>query len=55
MEAHVEEMTVLACKIRHMSSGKWYVHCKWCRQEARLQAPNEDEDEDGNDDDCVSA
>ncbi|MDA8584320.1 septum formation initiator family protein, partial [bacterium] len=21
----------------------WYVHCKWCDEEARLQAPNKDE------------
>ena len=55
MDANVEEMAVPPRKIRQMYSGKWYVNCKLCRQEARLQAPNEDDDENGNDDDCVPA
>ena len=50
-----ETEALKAGKLHLLSTGKWYVHCKWCRQEARLQAPNEDDDEDGNDDDCVSA
>ena len=55
MEAHAEEMAVQRGKLRPLSSSEWYARCKWCRQEARLQAPNEDDDEDGNEDDCVSA
>ena len=43
MEAHVEEMAVPAGKLRQLSSGKWYVHCKWCDQEIRFEARNEDE------------
>ena len=38
MEAHAEEMTVPAGKLRQLSSGKWYVRCKWCDQEARPEA-----------------
>ena len=38
MEAHAEEVTVPAGKLRQLSSGKWYVRCKWCRQEARFEA-----------------
>ena len=43
MDAESEEMTVQAGKLRQLPSGLWYVHCKWCDEEARLQAPNEDE------------
>ena len=43
MDAESEEMTVQVGKLRQMPSGLWYVHCKWCDEEARLQAPNEDE------------
>ena len=38
MEAHAEEMTVPAGKLRQLSSGEWYVRCKWCDQEARSKA-----------------
>ena len=38
MEAHAEEMTVPAGKLRQLSSGKWHVRCKWCGQEARFEA-----------------
>ena len=43
MDAESEEMTVQASKLRQLPSSLWYVHCKWCDEEARLQAPNEDE------------
>ena len=43
MDAHAEEMTVPAGKLRQLSSGKWYVHCRWCDEEARLEALNEEE------------
>ena len=43
MEAHAEEMTVPAGKLRQLSSGVWYVHCKWCEREARLEAGDEEE------------
>ena len=43
MDAHAEEMTVPAGKHRQLSSGNWYVHCRWCDEEARLEARNEDE------------
>ena len=26
-----------------MSTGEWYVHCKWCETETRLEARNEEE------------
>ena len=32
-----------AGKLRQLPSGKWYVHCIWCDEEARLEARNEDE------------
>ena len=41
MEAHAEEMTemtVPAGKLRQLSSGKWYLRCKWCDQEFRPEA-----------------
>ena len=38
MEAHAEEGAVPPGKLCKLSSGKWYVHCKWCRQEARFEA-----------------
>ena len=41
MEAHGEEMTemtVPAGKLRQLSSGKWYLRCKWCVQEFRPEA-----------------
>ena len=38
-----ESEAVQAGKLRQLPSGEWYVHCKWCDEEARLQAPNEDE------------
>ena len=43
MDAHAEERAVPAGKLRQLSSGKWYVHCRWCDEEARLEAPNEEE------------
>ena len=43
MEAHAEEMAVPAGKLRQLSSGKRYVHCRWCDEEARLEARDEDE------------
>ena len=43
MDAHTEEMTVPAGKLRQLSSGKWYVRCRWCDEEARLDARNENE------------
>ena len=38
MDAHAEEGTVPAGKVHQLSSGKWYVRCKWCLQEARFEA-----------------
>ena len=38
-----ESEAVQVGKLRQLPSGLWYVHCKWCDEEARLQAPNEDE------------
>ncbi|MDA8584318.1 hypothetical protein N9L68_08775 [bacterium] len=32
-----------AGKLRQLPDGLWYVHCKWCDQEAHLQARNEEE------------
>ena len=43
MDADSEEMPVERGKLCQLPSGLWYVHCKWCDEEARLQAPNEDE------------
>ena len=43
MDAESDEMTVQAGKLRQLPSGLWYVHCNSCDEEARLQAPNEDE------------
>ena len=43
MDADSEEMPVERGKLRQLSSGKWYVHCRWCDEEARLEAPNEEE------------
>ena len=31
MESHAEDMTVLACKLCKLSSGKWYVRCVWAQ------------------------
>ena len=43
MDAVPEEMPVERGKLRQRSSGKWYVQCRWCDEEARLEAPNEEE------------
>ena len=43
MDAVPEEMPVGRGKLRQRSSGKWYVECRWCDEEARLEAPNEEE------------
>ena len=43
MDAHAEEMIFPAGKLRQLSSGNWYVHCKGCDKEIRLAARNEDE------------
>ena len=43
MDADSEEMPVERGKLRQRSSGKWYVQCRWCDKEARLEAPNEEE------------
>ena len=37
------EMRLPAGKLRELSSGLWYVHCRWCDEEARLEALNEEE------------
>ena len=29
--------------LRRLSTGEWYVHCKWCGTETRLEARNEEE------------
>ena len=29
--------------LRRLSTGEWYVHCKWCETETRLEARNEEE------------
>ena len=42
MDAESDEMRLPAGKLRELSSGLWYVHCKWCTAEARLEALNED-------------
>ena len=36
-------MRLPAGKLRELSSGWWYVHCRWCDEEARLDAKNEEE------------
>ena len=36
-------MTFPAGKLRQLSSGNWYVRCRWCNKEIRLEARNEDE------------
>ena len=38
MESHAEEVTVLAGKRCKLSSGKWYLRCQSCEQEARAEA-----------------
>ena len=43
MDAESDEMPVPAGKLRELSSGLWYVHCRWCDEEARLEALNENE------------
>ena len=43
MEAESEEMTVQQGKLRELSSGLWYVHCKWCDTDTTRQARNEEE------------
>ena len=43
MDADSEEMPVQRGKLRQRSSGNWYVQCRWCDKEARLEAPNEEE------------
>ena len=43
MDADSEEMPVERGKLRQRSSGNWYVQCRWCDKEARLEAPNEEE------------
>ena len=30
-------------KLHLLSTGKWYVHCRWCATETQLEARNEDE------------
>ena len=30
-------------KLHLLSTGEWYVHCKWCETETRLEARNEEE------------
>ena len=42
MDAESEEMTVQVGKLCQLPSGLWYVHCRWCDEEARLEAPNEE-------------
>ena len=32
-----------AGKLQLLSTGEWYVHCKWCETETRLEARNEEE------------
>ena len=32
-----------AGKLHLLSTGEWYVHCKWCETETRLEARNEEE------------
>ena len=43
MDAVPKEMPVERGKLRQRSSGKWYVHCKHCEVENRLNARNEEE------------
>ena len=43
MDAVPKEMPVERGKLRQRSSGKWYVQCRWCDEEARLEARNEEE------------
>ena len=43
MDAVPKEMPVERGKLCQLPSGLWYVHCRWCDEEARLEAPNEEE------------
>ena len=43
MDADSEEMPVERGKLCQLPSGLWYVHCRWCDEEARLEASNEEE------------
>ena len=38
IDGESDEMRFPAGKLRELSSGLWYVHCKWCTAEARLEA-----------------
>ena len=38
-----ETETLKLGKLHKLSTGKWFVHCKWCEKESRLPARNEEE------------
>ena len=38
-----ETETLKAGKLHKLSTGQWYVHCKHCETETRLEARNEEE------------
>ena len=38
-----ETEALKAGKLHKLSTGKWFVHCKWCETETQLEARNEDE------------
>ena len=44
MDADSEEMPVERGKLHYLpEEDVWYVHCRWCDEEARLEASNEEE------------
>ena len=38
-----ETEALKAGKLHKLSTGEWYVHCKHCETETRLEARNEEE------------
>ena len=38
-----ETEALKAGKLHLLSTGEWFVHCKWCETETRLEARNEEE------------
>ena len=38
-----ETESLKAGKLHKVSTGKWFVHCKWCETETQLEARNEQE------------
>ena len=38
-----ETESLKAGKLHKLSTGKWFVHCKWCETETQLEARNEEE------------